>query len=264
MFHSSLLCCQIFLLLWFQDLWVEPLQIGIYKVTLVDENYLGSGAFGAVYKGQSTEGPRGCPVAVKKINTAHLRGKEKQMNIPSNEVVPNIKRLNNPNIIKIFHYKNEPDRGDLWIVMEYCEYTLQTYIGKEPTSDQRRAIILQVSWGVEFLHSNGLAHRDLKPNNVMIKITNEDMEKQLPWPWVKVFDFSYARDLSDIDTSVMTTVRGNPHWMAPELLGIDGKHTKGCRAYHRSIDIYSLGLVLAFTSMKKSGRDLMHTIICMY
>ena len=106
-----------------------------------------------------------------------------------------------------------------------------------------------------------VAHRDVKPNNIMIKLPEEQTGDELRWPQVKIFDFSFACDIRGIES--MTTIGGNPHWMAPELLGADGKYTTNQRHnYHLDIDIYSLGLIFAFACMNEAGRKMIGHTIC--
>ena len=231
------------------------MQIGVFQVKMDPTNFLGSGSYGTVHKAFSNTGQL---AAAKKINTAKLLF-TKSKDIPRSELIPDTKSLNHPNIIEIYHYKNEPDRGDLWIIMEFCKYTLDTYLTSAcPPTAHRLASLLQAASGVEYLHAQNLAHRDLKPDNIMIKQTS-------PWPWVKVTDFSYAHDLSGKDTSLMTTLEGNCRWMAPELLDARGNYALDAQQkYNRSVDIYSLGLLFAFTCIDQRGRDWIRQRICKY
>ena len=74
-------------------------------------------------------------------------------------------------------------------------------------------------------------------------------------PIVKVTDFSFAKDLESKDTSWMSTVRGNPHWLAPELLNEQcGKMTEA--RYKKPVDVFCLGLVIVFMFIHKHGWDL--------
>ena len=56
-------------------------------------------------------------------------------------------------------------------------------------------------------------------------------------------------DLSGQNTE-MSTIRGNPKWLAPELLDVNGNHIKRAR-YTLAVDVYCTGLLFAFISVKK-------------
>ena len=219
------------------------------------DNILGDGAFGTVHRAYSASREL---VAAKKINTSKLLF-SKWTDIAGNELIPHRKGLSHPNIIKIYCSKDEPERGDLWVIMEYCLYTLDKYLNlpiDPPSADHIQSILFQVAIGIEYLHANELAHRDLKPDNIMIKNISD-------WPLIKVTDFSYARDLSEQDTSFMSTVRGNLRWLAPELLDERG-HYRQHANYTRAVDIYCLGLISTFVSVDHNGRTYMRCKYCLY
>ena len=222
-------------------------KIGPYRVLIYHENkdeyVLGHGSFGDVFKAFSSHGNQ---YAAKRIALSRLS--KRQTDVASNEYLPEAKNLEHHNIIKIFHV--ERVACDLWIIMEFCKYTLYQYLKTmNPYANDRKAVIFQSACGIEYLHRNKLAHRDVKPDNIMIKLA-------VSWPWVKVMDFSYAKDLSDKDSSWMNTVRGNPHWMAPEMLDEKGYFLSDIDIrYNRSVDIYSLGLISAYTCMDQLGQN---------
>ena len=179
----------------------------------------------------------------------------KRVKIYENELLPINRHLSHDNIIKIFY--TQLIDSDCWIILEYCDKTLHDLLETLPVvSNKRKSIIFQAVRGIEYLHLNKVAHRDVKPNNILIKNTPN-------WPWVKVTDFSFARDLSKDDTNLMSTVQGNCHWMAPELLDEHGNHATHLK-YTLAVDIYSLGLVLGYISMDQNGREYLRKAICMY
>ena len=107
-----------------------------------------------------------------------------------------------------------------------------------------------------YLHQKELAHRDIKPDNILIQPDDT-------YPLVKVTDFSFTKDLSGREGSDMSTIRGNIHWMAPELLDETGQYVRNhCTKYNRSVDIYSLGLVFAYACMIKAGWECIKHVIC--
>lgn len=224
-----------------------------YKICLHDgtknETFCKKGSFGVVYKAFCKEGNL---YAAKEIFKLPLQGKNKQ--IPESESFPDTKDLKHSNIIKIFHTDETSIKK--YIIMEFCNDTLYTYLDSSDFQPSHiPAILQQASDGIKYLHENGIAHRDLKPDNVMIK-------KVALLPWVKVTDFSYAKDFR---AQAMTTVRGNCHWMAPEMLDERGYYATNIETvYTCCVDIYSLGLVFTFTCTGKEGRDWIHKNYCKF
>jgi serine/threonine protein kinase len=138
--------------------------------------------------------------------------------------------------------------------MEFCQYTLQTYVAKLATTatDTRVLILIQCADAIEYLHRNKVVHRDLKPDNVLIHDT-------LSGPVIKVTDFTFAKDLTisgaSGGTSCMTTILGNVHWMAPELLNPKGQpRPRHAGQYKSSVDIFSLGVIFVYVSVTDKGR----------
>lgn len=133
--------------------------------------------------------------------------------------------LANPNIVNV--YDVGEDKGCYYIVMELVEgITLKEYIEKKGKLSVREAtsIAIQVSMGLAAAHDQGIVHRDIKPQNIMISTDGK----------VKVTDFGIARAASSntISSNSMVSV----HYSSPEQV-------RGGFSDARS-DIYSLGITL--------------------
>ncbi len=133
--------------------------------------------------------------------------------------------LAHPNIVNVYDVGDE--NGIYFIVMELVEgITLKTYILSKGKLSVREAagISLQVASGLEAAHNNGIIHRDVKPQNIIISTDGT----------AKVADFGIARAASS-DT-INSNVMGSVHYSAPE-------QSRGGFSDAKS-DIYSLGITM--------------------
>ena len=134
-------------------------------------------------------------------------------------------RLSHPNIVSVY---DVVDEGNLhYIVMELVEgITLKSYIAKKGALGTKEAIgiALQMAQGIEAAHENGIIHRDIKPQNIIISMDGK----------VKVTDFGIARAASS--QTMSATAMGSVHYISPE-------QARGGYCDTRS-DIYSFGITL--------------------
>ena len=134
--------------------------------------------------------------------------------------------LHHPNVVRIFEVGQEGD--SYFIAMEYLPLSLNHLLrvqGRLPV-DQAVAIAHLVCQGLEAAQREGIVHRDVKPQNILME----------PEGAVKITDFGIAR-AQDLSTMTHTgMVMGTPQYMPPE-------QARGLQPDVRS-DLYSLGVVL--------------------
>ena len=123
------------------------------------------------------------------------------------------------------------------IVMEFLpDGSLRDLIYKPDTHLDylsKLSIAIGTANGIRFLHTNKIIHRDIKSENVLMKITSIDGKIQyIP----TITDFGTAREQKFDKT--MTKEIGTPLYMAPELYLSDAK-------YDNKVDVYSFGILLA-------------------
>jgi len=134
-------------------------------------------------------------------------------------------KLNHPHIVTV--YDVGEDLGMSYIVMEFVEgMTLTQWIKKQRLNvPQIKHVIYHAGLGLAYAHEQGVFHRDVKPDNIMLSTTGG----------VKVMDFGIARV---VESSLTKTgsVMGTPAYMSPEQ--VHGEKVDG-----RS-DTFSLGVIL--------------------
>ncbi|MFL0581429.1 Stk1 family PASTA domain-containing Ser/Thr kinase [Solibacillus silvestris] len=134
--------------------------------------------------------------------------------------------LTNPNIVSIYDVGEDGDMH--YIVMEYIKgKTLKQYIQEfSPLSAARSAHIMkQLTSAIAHAHENGIIHRDIKPQNILM-----DEEGN-----VKITDFGIATSLGATSFTQTNSVIGTVHYLSPE-------QARGGVATMKS-DIYALGIV---------------------
>lgn len=134
--------------------------------------------------------------------------------------------LSHPNIVNIYDVGEE--NHILYMVMEYIDgLTLKEYILKQGPLPVEEAIEImkQLTDAIAHAHANGLIHRDIKPQNILMDQYGN----------IKVTDFGIAIALSATALTQTNSILGSVHYLSPE-------QARGGMATKKS-DIYSLGIV---------------------
>lgn len=135
--------------------------------------------------------------------------------------------LSHPNIVDIYDVGEDGDV--LYMVMEYIKgSTLKEYIMNEGALPVEEAIgiMRQLTDAIAHAHHNGLVHRDIKPQNILMDEYGN----------VKVTDFGIAIALSATSLTQTNSILGSVHYLSPE-------QARGGMATRKS-DIYALGIVM--------------------
>lgn len=182
---------------------------------------IASGAGGTVYQGSYL----GNAVALKQVHCGS--GSEAKGVLQEVALLGNV---HHPFIVRMFGAAFRPP-SDLFIVTELCSTSLFNVLANPrlpvPTMAQRVRWLLQVAYGMAFLHERHILHRDLKPGNVLLDDTRT----------AKICDFGLAR-VAEGSRSQMTGYLGTVQYMAPETM-------KGRKArYGESVDVFSFGIVM--------------------
>ncbi len=208
----------------------RPERIGPYRLN----GLLGVGGMGEVHRAYDERLDRW--VALKKISPAgshhqHLRQRfQREARAAA--------RLNHPTIVQIYDIFEQ--RGVDWIVMELVEgQTLAQRVREGPMALRRLLeIARELASGLAAAHAEGIVHRDLKAENIMLT-----REKR-----IKILDFGLAKQLwqadSEISLSIEGTLLGTARSMAPE-------QALGKLADHRT-DLFAFGILLYEMATGKS------------
>lgn len=126
-----------------------------------------------------------------------------------------------------------------YIILEYLEggeLTDRIMSSESFPESDIKFLFYQIVLAVQYLHSKGIIHRDLKPQNVLL-------ESRSPRTRVKVTDFGLSKIIND--ESLMTTLCGTPHFVAPEMWDPEQNF------YNQKVDVWSLGVILFYMFSKE-------------
>ncbi|XP_063769240.1 serine/threonine-protein kinase Chk2 isoform X2 [Pseudophryne corroboree] len=216
----------------FTDLLVDDQSV--YPVEFRDKyimsKTIGSGACGEVKL--AFEKSTCKKVAVKVISKRAFRMSTASLDQPISvdTEIEILKKLNHPCIIEIENFFYSDDY--FYIVLELMEggELFDRVVTSRLKESTAKLFFYQILLAVEYLHENGVIHRDLKLENVLLSSANEEC-------CVKITDFGQSKILGE--TSLMRTLCGTPTYLAPEVLT-----TAGTAGYSSAVDYWSLGVIL--------------------
>lgn len=187
---------------------------------------IGCGAFGRVYMGMNLDS--GELLAVKQVSiAANSASKEKtQAHIRElEEEVKLLKNLSHPNIVRYLGTAREDE--SLNILLEFVPGgSISSLLGKFGSFPESviRMYTKQLLLGLEYLHKNGIMHRDIKGANILVD--NKGC--------IKLADFGASKKVVELATMTgAKSMKGTPYWMAPEVILQTG--------HSFSADIWSVG-----------------------
>ncbi|MCI8406816.1 MAG: Stk1 family PASTA domain-containing Ser/Thr kinase [Oscillospiraceae bacterium] len=184
---------------------------------------IGFGGMAIVFKAYDLLGKR--YVAVKILKDEYLESEDFKRRFRNESKA--IALLSHPNIVKVLDV-NFSDNIQ-YIVMEYIDgITLKEYIEQQGSVKWKEAVhfTVQILRALQHAHDNGIVHRDIKPQNVML----------LEDGTIKVMDFGIARFARESGKTLSDKAIGSVHYISPE-------QAQGAPTDEKT-DIYAVGVIL--------------------
>ena len=201
------------------------LAFGRYRVS----KSLGRGSFGEVYDAQDTKSNQ--RVALKVLDP--IRGAELVHRQRFLRESYTLSVIRSPNIMGLVDYGEQ--EGRLYAALEFIEGKTLTQCVAERgplSSEELQALLRGVAKGLRVIDDRGLIHRDLKPDNVLLR----DGDPAQP----VLIDFGLAKSSGDHMLTEAGTLLGTPAFMSPEQIAAAELDSRS--------DQFSLGLTLCFAA----------------
>ncbi|KAH7927376.1 hypothetical protein BV22DRAFT_1031859 [Leucogyrophana mollusca] len=224
--------------------------------------FIGAGAFGSVYLAVNLDS--GSLMAVKEIKFQELSGLPSLYSQIKDELNV-MEMLHHPNVVE--YYGIEVHRDKVYIFEEYCQGgSLASLLEHGRIEDESivQLYTMQMLEGLQYLHSKGVVHRDIKPDNILLD--HRGVIKYVDFGASKILaknqrTMQRSRRGADPPTATkvgglggglgMNSLTGTPMYMSPEVI----KNDK--RGRHGAMDVWSLGcVVLEFATGKKPWSNL--------
>ncbi len=189
-----------------------------------------AGASGMVCKAKYDSNP----VCVKQLFSSLIDPADMQEFIHEASVLA---ELTHPQIVRFYGVAVDGER--LYIVTELCKYSLESFIrshkngGGGLSTAHKLAILLQISRGMQYVHAQGIVHRDLKIGNVLVE---DAPSRGGEFAKIKICDFGVSTCTGEKKYSDLV---GTPGHIAPEI--IVGEVNP---AYVKKVDVFSFGMIM--------------------
>ena len=175
----------------------EGAVIGRYRIT----GSIGQGAMGVVLRGHDPVLDR--EVAIKMSRSLDATGEQRERMLREAQTLA---RLDHPNVVRVFDAGALGD--DLFVAMELVDgTTLTRWLATPRTEAERITVVIGAGAGVAAVHAAGLVHRDIKPDNILVRGDGSAV----------LVDFGLARAARTASGPAGSGIAGTPRYLAPEL-----------------------------------------------
>jgi serine/threonine protein kinase len=216
--------------------------VGGYRILWRER--LGGGGFGTVYVGESEKDQRD-RVAVKvmipppQCAAGYTRCYERELQA--------LRASHHPNIVQLHHF--EADASCVYILLELCDIDLLEFARhNDLTEALKYQFIYNILCAVLYLHGASIVHRDIKPNNVLIKVRQNHYV-------LKLSDLGLSMRIPEDGSSVISATPGvGTHgWQAPEVIR-DPRQPNLKLHYGSKSDCFATGLNLHSICSHRRGQ----------
>ena len=189
---------------------------------------IGSGTYGIVYRAKDKN--NGLYVAIKEIIKERFDNPQEILEREV-EIMKKIKNENSVNLKEVIETNDF-----FYIIMDYCEYNLQTYLNQKRNDSlsikEIKQILIQLNNTLKLMLKENIIHRDLKPNNILISL--EKLDKNI----IKLSDYGSSKEINNT-----MSIAGTPLIMSPEVLNGEEDLSK--------TDLWSLGIIIYYMYFKE-------------
>jgi len=192
---------------------------------------LGRGTFGEAWLVVSRVSKRN--YVIKEMSTGAWEDKDKEQSLTEVRILASCNHLNIIRYVGGYRCHKLAVNEKILIIMEYADAGDLAGVIKRQREELKQFIqesqilnwLVQVSFGLQYIHKKNILHRDLKTQNIFLTTQNI----------IKIGDFGISKTLSHT-LDLATTAIGTPHYLSPEICQR--------KPYNHKSDMWSLGCVL--------------------
>ena len=198
-------------------------------------DFLGKGGFATVYKAYDLK--LDMPVALKFFQPQDQANKYTIINEIKRAII-----LSHPNIVKYYgvetlinrNFHGQEEEVQIGVMEFVQEGQMKTYMTQNPLNlDQLKKLLIDILEGLKYLHSEGVIHRDIKPQNILL---GRDKQNRLV---AKIADFGISKS-ADSNQASASILLGTIEYMAPEQFNPERYGVNKKISYN--VDIWAFGV----------------------
>ena len=210
----------------------QPIEYKFKNVQLFKSETLGTGSYGAVCKAKCDQLMCAAKLLHPVLFSQASKGSKLQPEVRFEQECHFLSLINHPNIVQYLGTYRDPETNVPVLLMELMDESLKHFLESSPGEIHYHIQVnlsQDIAQALAFLHSNGIIHRDLSSNNILLIAGSR----------AKVSDFGMSKfiDLNKTHIATLTTCPGTQAYMPPEALNEPPVYTE-------KLDNFSLGVII--------------------